>query len=431
MKSLIITILHFLSRKVIKKYNPKIIGITGSVGKTSAKEAVFAVLAKKFRVRKNVSNYNTEVGLALTILGCTHQPGRSPFKWISVLFGGIKLVLLKSKYPEILVLEMGADKPGDIAQLLGVVNPMVGIITSIAPVHTEKFGSMAGIEREKGKLFRAVEKEGHIIINNDDEAVKRIASTCKAKQIKYGIKNISNVQIQSSDISVSRSNKVATGIRGMSFKLITNGTVTPVLLKGILGEHQVYPALIAASVAQIFEVNMVDVAEALRKLDKQPARMRIIEGIKHTTIIDDTYNASPKPMQCAIESVNALDVDGKKYAVLGSMLELGNITEVEHQKIGELIAKSDIDVLICVGERARDIARGAEKHGMSSDRVFSFSETEDAGLFVQRRIEQGDLILVKGSQGVRMERVVKEVMADPELSKNLLARQSEEWINKP
>ena len=183
--------------------------------------------------------------------------------------------------------------------------------------------------------------------------------------------------------------------------------------------------------AQIFEVNMVDVAEALRKLDKQPGRMRIIEGIKHTTIIDDTYNASPKPMQCAIESVNALDVDGKKYAVLGSMLELGNITEVEHQKIGELIAKSDIDVLICVGERARDIARGAEKHGMSSDRVFSFSETEDAGLFVQRRIEQGDLILVKGSQGVRMERVVKEVMADPELSKNLLARQSEEWINKP
>jgi len=148
--------------------------------------------------------------------------------------------------------------------------------------------------------------------------------------------------------------------------------------------------------------------------------MRIIEGIKHTTIIDDTYNASPKPMECAIKTASELETDGKTFAVLGDMLELGSISEDEHSKIGNLVAKSGIDVLICVGERARDIARGAESAGMSEDKVFRFSVPEDAGLFVQRRIEQGDLILVKGSRGIGMEKVVKEIMAHPENAGELL-----------
>jgi UDP-N-acetylmuramoyl-tripeptide--D-alanyl-D-alanine ligase len=420
MRSIIITILHTLTRLVIKKYHPKIIGITGSVGKTATKEAVFSVLSRKFRVRKNESNFNTEVGLPLTVLGAKDQPGRSPFKWFSVVFGGIGLLLWKHDYPEMLVLEMGADKPGDIAQLLSVVQPDVGVITAITPVHTEQFNGLEGVAREKGKLFRAIARVGWVVVNGDDEFVEKIASTCKAQKINYAINKVETATVKASEISVSRSNKVATGIAGVSFKLMTNGTVTPVLLKGVLGEHQVYSALVAASVAQIFEVNMDDIAEGLRKAHKQPGRMRIIEGIKHTTIIDDTYNASPKPMECAIKTASELETDGKTFAVLGDMLELGSISEDEHSKIGNLVAKSGIDVLICVGERARDIARGAESAGMSEDKVFRFSVPEDAGLFVQRRIEQGDLILVKGSRGIGMEKVVKEIMAHPENAGELL-----------
>ena len=420
MRSIIITILHTLTRLVIKKYHPKIIGITGSVGKTATKEAVFSVLSRKFRVRKNESNFNTEVGLPLTVLGAKDQPGRSPFKWFSVVFGGIGLLLWKHDYPEMLVLEMGADKPGDIAQLLSVVQPDVGVITAITPVHTEQFNGLEGVAREKGKLFRAIARVGWVVVNGDDEFVEKIASTCKAQKINYAINKVETATVKASEISVSRSNKVATGIAGVSFKLMTNGTVTPVLLKGVLGEHQVYSALVAASVAQIFEVNMDDIAEGLRKAHKQPGRMRIIEGIKHTTIIDDTYNASPKPMECAIKTASELETDGKTFAVLGVMLELGSISEDEHSKIGNLVAKSGIDVLICVGERARDIARGAESAGMSEDKVFRFSVPEDAGLFVQHRIEQGDLILVKGSRGIGMEKVVKEIMAHPENAGELL-----------
>jgi UDP-N-acetylmuramoyl-tripeptide--D-alanyl-D-alanine ligase len=294
------------------------------------------------------------------------------------------------------------------------------VITAITPVHTEQFNGLEGVAREKGKLFRAIARVGWVVVNGDDEFVEKIASTCKAQKINYAINKVETATVKASEISVSRSNKVATGIAGVSFKLMTNGTVTPVLLKGVLGEHQVYSALVAASVAQIFEVNMDDIAEGLRKAHKQPGRMRIIEGIKHTTIIDDTYNASPKPMECAIKTASELETDGKTFAVLGDMLELGSISEDEHSKIGNLVAKSGIDVLICVGERARDIARGAESAGMSEDKVFRFSVPEDAGLFVQRRIEQGDLILVKGSRGIGMEKVVKEIMAHPENAGELL-----------
>jgi UDP-N-acetylmuramoyl-tripeptide--D-alanyl-D-alanine ligase len=420
MKLIIIKILHLLSKSVIKKYKPKVVGITGSVGKTAAKEAVYSVLAKKFRVRRNISNFNTEIGLPLTILGYDNQPGRSPFKWISVIFSGIGLLLKKREYPEILVLEMGADKPGDIAELLNIVPVDVGVITAVSAVHTEQFNGIEGVAREKGKLFRAVERVGWIVVNNDDEIVKKIASTCKAKNISYAINKTDSVEVKASEISISRSNKVATGVDGVTFKLVTNGSVIPVLLKGVLGEHQVYPALIASSVAQIFEVNMDDIAEGLRKANRQPGRMRIIEGIKHTTIIDDTYNASPKPMECAIKTASELETDGRTYAVLGDMLELGNISETEHKKIGKLVAESDIDILITVGERARDIARGASKAGMSEDFIFGFKDSAEAGLFVQKRIEQGDLILVKGSRGIATEKVVKEIMAVPEKSDELL-----------
>jgi len=418
MKIIMVKILQMLARRVLIRYKPTIIGITGSMGKTATKEAVFSVLLKKYNVRKNVGNYNTEIGLPLTILGA-NPPGRSPYKWLRIYLGALAYLLFRKNYPQMLVLEMGADRKGDIAQLVKIAPPYVGIITNVGPVHIEQFGSVEGVAREKGIMFRNTVKGGWIIVNADDKETVRLAGYNKGKQVLYSAKG-SNAEIQATEISVSRSQNSSTGIAGISFKIVSKGTVTPVLLRGVLGEHQVYPALAAASVAKIFNINNVDVADALQHTKRQPGRMRLLSGIKHTILIDDTYNASPVAMERALETVSDLEVDGKKYAVLGDMLELGGISEAEHRRLGSIVARLGFDVLCVVGERARDIARGAKKKGMSGDFIFQFKNPAEAGLFVQRRIEQGDLVLVKGSRGVRMERIVKEIMAEPERSSELL-----------
>jgi len=250
--------------------------------------------------------------------------------------------------------------------------------------------------------------------------VVALAESGKGKIITYGINTDKDVAVRGSDIAVSRLNENLTGIMGMSFKLITEGTVTPVLLRDVLGEHWAYPALAAAAVGQIFDIHSVDVAEALGKVMPQPGRMRILPGIKHTLIIDDTYNASPVAMAAALRAVAELDGEAKKYAVLGDMLELGPLTEAEHQKIGKQVAKLAFNVLVTVGEKSRDIARGAKQAGMSEDYIFEFGQPQEASRFIQDRIEHGDVILIKGSRGIHLEKITKEIMAEPEKADKLL-----------
>ncbi len=420
MKKIIIKILHILSKSVVKRHKPRIVAITGSVGKTATKEAIFAVISQKFNSRSNKGNYNTEIGLPLSIIGYSGKPGKNPLKWLYVFARATCILLPGQKYPEILILEMGADKPGDIADLLDIITPDIGIITAISATHTEQFNSIGGIIREKGKLFRAVEREGWIIVNKDCGEVYDIAQKCDAKKTYIGLCGYSNTNVCVSEIAVSMSDSEDTGIAGLSFKLHTNGTVTPILLKGVIGEHQVYPALFSASCAQILGMHMVDVAEGLRNFNPQPGRMRVISGIKKTILVDDTYNSSPSAAEKAIKALASLSLGNKKYAVLGDMLELGSLTEQEHRKLGRLVAKEGIDFLICVGERARDIARGARKAKKDPEHIFEFDSNEDAGLFIQKRLKEGDVVLIKGSRGVHMEDITREIMAHPEVAEELL-----------
>ncbi len=420
MKKIVVKILQIIAMLIVKKYKPKIVAITGSVGKTTTKEACFSALASKFNVRRNIGNYNNEIGLPLAIIGKEKSPGRYVLKWLGVYFSGISFLIAKRKYPDILILEMGADKPGDISELLEIFTPDVGIITAICPTHIEKFKSISGVLREKGKLFKSVSRSGWIIVNADRGDIVEIADKCEAKKSYIGLCGDSDINVCASEIAVSVSEGDETGISGISFKLHSKGAVTPVLLRGVLGEHQVYPALFAASCAQIFGVNMVEAAEGLRNMRVQPGRMRILPGIKNTIIIDDTYNSSPDAAKCAIETLSKLSVSGKKYAVLGDMLELGAQTERFHNDLGALVASLSIDYLVAVGERARDIARGASGSGMDKDSIFDFADNQSAGLFVQSRLEKGDLTLVKGSRGMKMENLVREIMAHPEKSGELL-----------
>jgi len=428
MRKLIQLKLKILSKLILKKYKPKIIGITGSVGKTSAKEAVYTVLKTKFNVRRNTKNYNNEIGLPLTIIG-SDSPGKSIFGWLGVFFKALGLILFKDKnYPKILVLEMGVDRPGDMKYLMGIAKGDIGIVTLISHSHEEFFEDVKEIQKEKGLLVENLKPGGWAILNFDDELTRELAGKSKVKVLSYGFKEGAMLRAQELVFSFEKTKEVD-NLLGLSFKLTYNGSFIPVLLPQVIGYNSIYAALVAAAVGLTMEMNLVEISKAMREFDSPNGRMNLIDGIKHTLIIDDTYNSSPISVMSALDIVSKIPIakGARRFAVLGDMLELGKYSEEGHREVGRYAAKSGANKLITVGERSRDIARSAEEAGMARDNIFEYTDVAEAGRFIQQRIEQGDLILVKGSQGMRLEKIVKEIMAEPLRAKELLVRQEEEW----
>jgi UDP-N-acetylmuramoyl-tripeptide--D-alanyl-D-alanine ligase len=428
MKQFVQKILYVLSKAVLKKYKPEIIGITGSMGKTSTKEAVFAVLSSQFKVRQNLKNYNNEIGVPLSILGA-ESGYKSIFKWFGVILHGLKLIFFSdSNYPRILILEMGADHPGDIKYLIDLAPLKIGVVTGIGPAHLEFFESIDKIVKEKRLIISRLEPDGFAVLNRDDKEVYGMRDKTRAKILTYGFD-------EEADVKALEESVIGEGveIEGVNFKLSYQGSTVPIFISGVLGRQHIYAALAGATVGIIYGMNLVEIAEGLKNYKAPKGRMNLVSGIKNTLIIDDTYNASPIPTEKALEVLQLIRLpaeDDKKIAVLGDMLELGGFSEEGHREVGRVAAKSGIDYLVTVGEKSRDITRGALESGMAEDKVFNFSTPEEAGRFAQNKIKQGDLILVKGSQGVRMEKVVKELMAEPLLACELLVRQDKEWVCK-
>lgn len=424
MRKAVQTILRFLAKKVLKKYKPQVIGITGSVGKTSAKEAVFCVLKDKFKARKNIKNYNNEIGLPLTILGL--QSGKkSVFKWLAVFLSALKLIFFKDEdYPEVLILEMGADRPGDIQYLVDFVFCKIGLVTRVAPVHTEFFENLEAIAEEKGALIKSLQKEGLAVLNFDDERVKKMREKTKADVLTYGFDEKADIRAAEAVLSGQSSD-----LKGMSFKLIYKGNAVPVFLPGVLGLHQVYAALAAAAVGIFYDINLLNIAESFKECKPPRGRMNLIKGIKETLIIDDSYNSSPEAAEAALETLSKIKLSegARRFAVLADMLELGSFTEKGHYNAGKKTAELGMDYLITVGERARETAKGALENGMAENQVFSFSNAKETGKFLQNEIKENDLLLIKGSQSMRMERAVKELMAEPLKACDLLVRQDADW----
>lgn len=423
--------LRFFAKAILARYNPEVVAITGSVGKTTTKEAIYTVLSSTYNCRRNIKNYNNEIGIPLTIIG-TESGDRSPLKWFLVFLKATGLLIKKNKnYPNILILEMGADRPGDIRYLTSFVPIRVGVVTTVAPVHLEFFETVDKVAREKGILIKTLPKTGHAILNMDDKLVYQMREITEAHVTTYGLINQSDIFASEIAISHNVNYQDVSTIQGISFKLNYQGKTVPVLLPQVLGKHLVYTALAAISVGIIYELNLHTIIESLKKFEPPKGRMHIIKGIKNTLIIDDTYNSSPLAVKKALYQLSQINLNKyhKKYAVLGDMLELGRISEQAHQEIGQAVHDYKMDYLITVGEMSRDIIRGAVKAGMSKDKCFNFKDSVEAGKFLQQRINEGDLILVKGSQGVRMERIVKELMAEPEKAKELLVRQDKSWVS--
>ncbi len=425
LKQFLCFILRILAQATLWRYRPQIVGVTGSVGKTSTKEAIYTVLRTKYAVRRNRKNYNNEIGVPLTILG-QETGGKSLWLWAKSLLVGFFGILYTKNYPQILVLEMGADRWGDISYLTSFVNCHVGVITSIGeiPVHVENFQSPAQVVREKANLVRGLGKDDWAVLNFDDPRVKEMAERTRAQIFYYGFAVEADLRLTILEQHLDNLAEAS-----LSFKVDYQGSNVPVKIANLLGCHQVYPLLAAIATGLIFKINLVDIADALQEYQPVAGRCRLLGGIKNSWVIDDTYNASPSSTLAALEILSLVNIGGRKIAVLGDMLELGAFTEEAHRKVG-LEAAKIVDWLLVVGEKSIFIIDEALKNGLRDEQVEHFVSSEEAGRFLQEIIRPGDVILVKGSQGMRMEKVVKDIMAEPDKAEQLLVRQEETWLKR-
>jgi UDP-N-acetylmuramoyl-tripeptide--D-alanyl-D-alanine ligase len=421
MKKVLEKVLASLAQRIINKYKPKIVGITGSMGKTSAKEAVYAVLKSKFNTRKNIKNYNNELGVPLSIIG--HESGgRSLIKWLMVFLKAFRTIFLTDEnYPEVLVLEMGADKPGDIEYLVKCFPCDVGVVTRVGPAHLEAFKTVENIAKEKQKIVTLLDKDKLAVLNYDDELVKVMAEKVKCDVMYFGYDE--NADIYSIDL---KHHGEGLGIKGIGFKIAKGGSAVPVLLPGVVGEHQINSALIAATVGLGMGMNLLEITQALKEYKAPRGRMSLVTG-KSCLIIDDTYNSSPKAAFAAVEAVSKLNIDqvARKVAVMGDMLELGDMNDEAHVELGKKIAEAGFDLLIVAGLNKELTAKGAKENGLEN--ILKFDDSVKVASEIENIIKQNDLVLVKGSQGSRMERVVKVLMKDSDRAGELLVRQDKSW----
>lgn len=415
MKTTLEKILKILARAIFRKYRPEVIAITGSVGKTTARQAIYEVLKSTYNVGTNIKNYNNEIGIPLSVIGST-TGGKSLIKWLGIFIKAVSLIVFKNKnYPEMLVLEFGADKPGDIKYLCSLVDVKVGVVTAVSEAHLEFYENIDQLAKEKSDIIAALPENGYAVLNSDDPRVLTMASQTKAQVITFGTQV--GAKIQASNIELLQDNF---SIKGLSFDVTYENFTENFLMPKVFGKHFISSALSAIAVGSIYNIDLITISKVLRDFETPPGRMKVLPGIKNTTLVDDTYNSSPAAAFQAVLMLAELQAKNKKYAVLGDMLELGSQSEQLHQNLGQLVWQNKIDYLITVGEKSRDIARGAIAVGMNKDNISSFAASKEAGLFLQQRMKQGDLILIKGSRRIGMEKIVKEVMAQPEKAKELL-----------
>jgi UDP-N-acetylmuramoyl-tripeptide--D-alanyl-D-alanine ligase len=386
-------------------------------------------LASRHHVRSSAKSFNSEFGVPLTILGLG-TGWNNPLAWLGIIFQGFEQIIFKEDYPEILVLEVGADNPGDIQKISKWLHPDITVITQFqpVPVHIEFFKNRDELIREKGYLVEATKKGGLVLYTSDDHDSHELSKLSKAKTASYGFENWSDIKVESLDTLYEVYGDFEAPA-GISARITQGDKSIPMRINGVLGGGVVYAALPALYIGTLFDINLIEGAQAIEGYEKPAGRMRVLRGEKRTTIIDDTYNASPKAVEHALNTLESLHTDGKKIAMLGDMLELGSASEGEHERIGAVAQKS-CHILVTVGRRARAIAEGAMSAGMDEANIYQFDKSTEAGIFVETIMANNDIILVKGSQSIRMEKAVLEIMASVDMAKDLLVRQDTEWSKK-
>jgi len=429
-KKIIILILQWEARIILKKYKPKVIAITGSVGKTTTKDALYAVLSKFYYVRKSEKSHNSQIGLLLTILGCPNG-WNDPVIWFENILKGLKLIFIKGSYPEFLVLEVGASKSGDIVKILKWLKTDIVILTAIGlvPAHIEFFGSYEKVLIEKAELVKSLKDGGLLFLNNDNVDVLKYINRKDVRRISFGVSEDADFRASNKNIFYNNTKDHQSVPVGISFKVNYEGNCLPVILEGIFGDNNVYGALVSIAVAKELGLDILQALSALRSYDAPPGRMRILQGVNGSFIIDDSYNSSPKALESALQTFAEISGTKRKIAILGDMLELGKHTNDAHFAIGNIIPNTT-DMLITVGLRAKVISGASLDAGMNKENINHFNNTIQAGEFIKNNIKQGDMVLIKGSQAMRMEKIVEMIMMYPEYKDQVLVRQEKEWLEK-
>lgn len=425
-KKFIVYILRTEAKLVLWRYKPHVVAITGSVGKTSTKDAVYAVLSSITYVRKSEKSFNSEIGLPLTILGVPNG-WSNPVTWIKNIFKGLWLIIWRQDYPVWLVLEVGIGKPGDMEKTALWLKSDVVIVTAIGetPVHIEFFNSRKHLVEEKASLIKTLRKKGLLILNADDETVLGMKAKTKCKTITYGFKEGADILGSGDSIFYDDAGKPL----GIIYRVDDQGKSFPVIIEGVFGKNHIYASLGALALAAGLKFNILSAIDQLKNYDVPPGRMRLLKGIHDSFIVDDTYNSSPFACEAGLKTMGEVKNKGRKIAVLGDMLELGKHTKTAHENIGKVV-KENVDVLVVVGPRADAIKIGAMEAGMNDEKILDFPNSYEAGRFLKEFVKQDDLIFIKGSQGMRMERTVEAILEDIENKSRLLVRQDPEWVMK-
>lgn len=414
-----------LARGILRRYQPIVIGITGSVGKSGSKEATALVLSKIFSVRASVGNLNNEWGVPLTVIG-EASPGRSIVGWMRVFVRGLTQLVFPVQYPEVIVLELGVDHPGDMDYLLSLTGtPQIGVLTHVSGSHLEFFGSITAIGKEKGKLLAALEESGTAIINADNEAALKEAGRTKAKVLTYGFAK--EALVRAEHLRVIQENGQ---VEGVSFKLNYNGKSVPVRLPGILGSHQVSSILSAVAVGIALKMNLVDIGSALLNFRPLPGRLQILPGKSKLVLLEDSYNASPASIRAALMTFREI-IAPRKVVILGDVLELGPTKLEEHRKLVPDIIGSGATVFVGVGQYMGHLAAALHGTTFPEKSIYHFDDCEIALRSLPTILRSGDLVLIKGSQGVRMEKISEALLDDGVDVSQVLPRQNAAWRSKP
>ena len=355
------------------KFDIPVIGVTGSVGKTSTKEMIASVLSQSYKTHMTKGNFNNMIGLPLTVFDLMRED-------------------------DIMVLEMGMSAFGEISRLTAVAKPDTAVITNIGLSHIEHLGSREGIRKAKFEILEGLQPEGTVILNGDDDMLWNYRGNINYETLYYGIRN------KNSDLTAYN---IRSYSDGSEFSCKIDGEEHRFVLS-VPGEHHIYNALAAILVGLKYNVETDDIKEGIRSFAPSGLRQTVIE-LPNYTIIRDCYNASPTSMKSGLEVLALTGEKGSRVACLADMLELGEISEEAHKTVGRLVNEYETDKLITIGKEAHNIARGAEEAGMNPANIFEFENNEEAKKKLSVLLSKGDVILVKGSRGMRLEEIADAI----------------------
>jgi UDP-N-acetylmuramoyl-tripeptide--D-alanyl-D-alanine ligase len=354
----------------------RIVGITGSNGKTTTKEMAFAIAAARWRVLRSEGNLNNLVGLPLTLLGL--DAGH-----------------------EVAVVEMGMSRAGEIRRLAAIAAPQVGVVTNVGPVHLEGVGGLAGVAAAKAEILEGIAPGGTAVLNADDPATPGLAALWNGRLICFGL----------SATAAVRAEEIAYAPRGTAFTLVLpDGGRTRVRMPW-LGEHNVRNALAAAAATWCLGADCAQISAGLAQARPAAMRFEISTLPPGVTVVNDAYNANPASMRAALAAFAQLPEASRRALVLGDMLELGTAAPVEHQGLGRVAAQTAPALLLAVGAFAERVAEGARAGGLSPSAIVTAPDAEAAARLLSGWLRPGDLLLLKGSRGVRLERILDRLRA--------------------